>query len=231
MCIRDSQHVLEGYKIADEMAAEGIGGSTFADWWGYKLEAYDAIPYNAALMADRGVSVSVNSDSDNHARRLNQEAAKSIRYGGSSPEKALSFVTVEPARQMGIGDRTGSLEKGKDADMAVWTTDPTSVFAVCLETYVDGVKRFDRADDARQRDAREQELATAKKILEDSKEEVSPFDIGSKGPSPTSNGRSGAKSTARFGIGPVRSEPASLRYPRGTVLIDGACLLYTSRCV
>ncbi|MBS1715894.1 MAG: amidohydrolase family protein [Armatimonadetes bacterium] len=220
------QHVLEGYKIADEMAAEGIGGSTFADWWGYKLEAYDAIPYNAALMADRGVSVSVNSDSDNHARRLNQEAAKSMRYGGVSAEKALSFVTIEPARQMGIASHTGSIEPGKDADLALWTTEPTSVFAVCLETYVDGVKRFDRADDARQRAERDKELTAAKALLVEAPKSASggsnPFDSGSGSPALASDGGSGGKSTARFGIGPVKSEPATMRYPRRPVLISGA---------
>lgn len=211
------QHVLEGYKIADEMAASGVAGSTFADWWGYKLEAYDAIPYNAALMAARGVSVSVNSDSDNHARRLNQEAAKSIRYGDVSPEKALSFVTIEPARQLGIADRTGSLEVGKDADMVVWTGDPTSIFAICMETYVDGVKRFDRIDDAKQRAARDTELIEAKKLLDTKTNGDVLATI-----APVSDERKKVtKSTATFGIGPVKSEAASMRYPRKATLIRG----------
>jgi imidazolonepropionase-like amidohydrolase len=222
------QHVLEGYKLADEMAADGIGGSTFADWWGYKLEAYDAIPYNAALMADRGVSVSINSDSDNQARRLNHEAAKSIRYGGVDPQKALSFVTIEPAKQMGIAATTGSLEVGKDADVAIWSADPTSIFAVCLETYVDGVKRFDRTDDLRQRAEREAELLEAKKLLTTASSAAaggdSPFD--SADGSPAKSGPSVAstkgKSTASFGIGPIKSEPGTLRYPRPAVLIAGA---------
>lgn len=215
------QHVLEGYKIADEMAQQGVGGSTFADWWGYKLEAYDAIPYNAALMADRGVSVSVNSDSDNHARRLNHEAAKSIRYGGVSPEKALSFVTIEPAKQMGIASHTGSLEAGKDADLAIWSGDPTSIYAVCLETYVDGVKRFDRKDDLKQREERSKELQEAKKVLEGEGAASNPFAAGPSTASSDGNGNSGA-STAKFGLGPVTGKPGTMRYPRKAVLIAGA---------
>jgi imidazolonepropionase-like amidohydrolase len=210
--IASLQHVLEGYKIADEMAAAQVGGSTFSDWWGFKLESYDAIPHNPGLMAERGVSVSVNSDSGNHARRLNMEAAKSIRYAGTSPEKALSFVTIEPARQMGIGDKTGSLEPGKDADMVVWTDDPTSVFAVCLETYVDGVKRFDRADDARQRAERERELLAAKALLA----EAAPA------PAPAATTDEAFPTTAKFGIGPITGIPGSARYPRKAVFFDDA---------
>lgn len=208
------QHVLEGYKIADEMAELGVGGSTFSDWWGYKLEAYDAIPYNAALMAERGVVVSVNSDSGDHARRLNQEAAKSMRYGGVSAERALSFVTIEPCRQLGIADRSGSLEVGKDADLAIWTAEPTSIFAVCLETYVDGVKRFDRANDAQQRKDRERELLEAKRVLQ--------------GASPAETQASLANSpaieptTAKFGIGPLDTRAGTARYPRKSTLIAGA---------
>ena len=209
--VKTLQHVLEGYKIADEMAEMGVGGSTFADWWGYKLEAFDAIPFNAALMADRGVSVSVNSDSDNHARRLNIEAAKSIRYGGVTPEKALSFVTIEPARQMGIDKQTGSLEPGKDADMVVWTADPTSIFAICLETYVDGVKRFDLDDDARQRVDRLAELAEAKKILESRTPAEEP-DNDSLTPA------------AIGGISPRTGLPGSAKYPRKPLLIAGATI-------
>jgi imidazolonepropionase-like amidohydrolase len=215
------QHVLEGYKIADEMAADNVGGSTFADWWGYKLEAYDAIPYNAALMAERGVSVSINSDSDNHARRLNHEAAKSIRYGGVSAEKALSFVTIEPAKQLGIADKTGSLEVGKDADVAIWNAEPTSIMAVCLETYVDGVKRFDRANDLAQRAAREAELLEAKKVLGSASASDNPFDQAA-GPSSGPSVGAPGKSTAAFGIGPVRGEPGTKRYARPAVLNRGA---------
>lgn len=162
------QHILEGYKIADEMAADGIGGSTFADWWGFKLEAYDAIPYNMSLMAERGVTVSVNSDSDNHARRLYVEAAKAMRYGGANDVQALSFVTTGPTKQMGIDQWTGSLDAGKDADIVVWSAPPTSMYTKCLETYVDGVKLFDLADDAKQRAERDAYLSEVKKVLGES---------------------------------------------------------------
>lgn len=219
------QHVLEGYKIADEMASAGVGGSTFSDWWGYKLEAYDAIPFNAALMDARGVSVSVNSDSDNHARRLNIEGAKSMRYGGVSAEKALSFVTIEPAKQLGIADHTGSLEVGKDADMAVWSDDPTSIYAVCLETYVDGIKRFDRANDAAQRVAREKEILEAKTALgldAPKLEANSPFTTGGESNTNSNVDSTSGASTAKFGVGPLLGQPGTARYPRQAVLISGA---------
>jgi imidazolonepropionase-like amidohydrolase len=118
--VRTFQHVLEGYRVADEMAAHHAGGSTFADWWAYKIEAYEAIPYNAALMTRRGVLSSVNSDSGELARHLNFEAAKSMRYGGLTPEESLALVTINPARQLGIDKWVGSLEPGKDGDFVVW---------------------------------------------------------------------------------------------------------------
>ena len=111
------QHVLEGYKVAKEIAAHGAGASTFSDWWGYKIEAIDAIPYNAALMTRKGVLVSINSDSAEHARRLNTEAAKSIKWGGLTEDEALALVTINPAKQLRIDNRVGSLEVGKDADV------------------------------------------------------------------------------------------------------------------
>jgi len=159
------QHILDGYKIADEMAQAGIGGSSFLDWWGFKLEAYDAIPESPSLMAERGVVVSINSDSNNQARRLQQEAAKAVRYGGTAPEAALAMVTINPAKQLGIDRWTGSLDPGKDADFVVWSGDPLGIESVCLETYVDGVKRFDRDDDLKQRAEREAELKQARAIL------------------------------------------------------------------
>ena len=131
------QHVLEGYKVADEIARHGAGASGFSDWWAYKFEVYDAIPYAFPLMRERGVVVSYNSDSDELARRLNFEAAKAVKYGGVSPADALAFVTSNPAKQLGIADRVGSLEAGKDGDFVVWSGDP-------LSTVVDGPRDLDR---------------------------------------------------------------------------------------
>ena len=138
------QHVLEGYKVADEIAAAGSGASTFADNWAYKLEAYDAIPHNSALMAERGVKVSINSDSDERARRLYQEAAKAIKYGGTSEEEALRMITLNAAGQLGIADKTGSIDVGKDADIAIFSAHPFSPGARVEMTLVDGRRFFDR---------------------------------------------------------------------------------------
>ena len=139
------QHVLEGYKVADEIAKHGAGGSCFADWWAYKFEVYDAIPYAGSLMRDRGVTVSFNSDSSDLARRLYLEAAKAVKYGGTSEEDALKFVTSNPAKQLRIDARVGSLEVGKDADFALWSKSPLDSTTVCLQTWIEGKKYFDRA--------------------------------------------------------------------------------------
>ncbi len=145
------QHVLEGYKVADEIAAHGAGASSFSDWWAYKYEVIDAIPYNGALMREREVVVSFNSDSDELARRLNLEAAKAVKYGGVADDEALKFVTLNPANQLGIDDRVGSLEPGKDADFVIWSGDPLSTYTVCEQTWIDGRKYFDRAQDLERR--------------------------------------------------------------------------------
>jgi imidazolonepropionase-like amidohydrolase len=144
------QHVLEGYRVAKEMAAHGAGGSTFSDWWGYKVEAADATPYNAAIMVRKGVLVSINSDSAEHARRLNTEAAKTIKWGGLSDDEALSLVTINPAKQLRIDNRVGSLEPGKDADVTVWSHHPLSSYAIAERVYIDGTLYYDRiAEDRR----------------------------------------------------------------------------------
>jgi imidazolonepropionase-like amidohydrolase len=145
--VRTLQHVLEGYKVAKEMAAYGVGGSTFSDWWSYKLEAYDAIPYNLALMTQKGVIASVNSDDAEEATHLNQEAAKSIKYGGLSRDEAMKLFTINPAMQLGIEKRVGSIEVGKDADLAIYNHDPLSVYAVVQKTIIDGKVYFDRQKD------------------------------------------------------------------------------------
>jgi imidazolonepropionase-like amidohydrolase len=155
--IRTFQHVLEGYKIAKEMAKHGAGGSTFSDWWAYKVEAYDAIPYNAAIMTQYGVVVSINSDSAEEARHLNQEAAKSMRYGGLSETEALKLVTLNPAIQLGIDKRVGSIEVGKDADLVIWSKHPLSIYAVAQKSLIDGIVYFDREKDIAQRAELEKE--------------------------------------------------------------------------
>jgi imidazolonepropionase-like amidohydrolase len=144
------QHVLEGYKVAKEIAAHGAGASTFSDWWAYKVEAADAIPYNAAIMVRKGVLVSVNSDSAELARRLNTEAAKSIRWGSLSEDEAFAMVTINPAKQLRIDKRVGSLEAGKDADIVVWNHHPLSSYAIAERVYIDGTLYYDRQrEDAR----------------------------------------------------------------------------------
>jgi imidazolonepropionase-like amidohydrolase len=151
--IRTFQHVLEGYKVASEIARHGAGASTFSDWWAYKMEAYDAIPFNAAIMAAHGVRVSMNSDSDELARRLYWEAAKAVKYGGVSEAEALKMVTLNPAWQLGIDQRVGSIEVGKDADIAIFSAHPFAPDAHVEQTIVDGVVYFDRAKDLAARTA------------------------------------------------------------------------------
>jgi len=138
------QHVLEGYMVAKEMAAHGAGGSTFSDWWAYKIEAADAIPHNAAIMTRKGVLVSINSDSAEHARRLNTEAAKTMKWGGLSEDEAFATVTINPAKQLRIDNRVGSLEQGKDADVVVWNHHPLSSYAIVERVYIDGTIYYDR---------------------------------------------------------------------------------------
>lgn len=141
------QHILEGFKVAPELAKNGAHASTFADWWAYKFEVYYASAYNAAVMNSYGVNVSINSDSGELIRHLNHEAAKTMKYGNVSREDALKMITINPAMQMGIDKMTGSLEVGKDADFAIWSGDPLSVYTICEKTYVDGVVYFNRDND------------------------------------------------------------------------------------
>ncbi|TXE10092.1 amidohydrolase family protein [Seonamhaeicola algicola] len=136
-------HILEGYKVADKMAEHGVGGSTFSDWWAYKYEVNDAIPYNASIMHNAGVTVAINSDDAEMSRRLNQEAAKSIKYGNVSDEDAWKFVTLNPAKLLHIDDRVGSIKIGKDADVVLWSHNPLSVYAKAEKTIIEGVTYFD----------------------------------------------------------------------------------------
>jgi imidazolonepropionase-like amidohydrolase len=135
-------HILEGYKVADKMKEHGVNGSTFSDWWAYKFEVNDAIPYNAALMHEAGVNVGINSDDAEMGRRLNQEAGKGVKYGGMSQEEAWKMVTINPAKMLKLDGRTGSLKPGKDADVVVWSANPLSVYAKAERTYVDGIPYF-----------------------------------------------------------------------------------------
>ncbi len=176
--VRTFQHVLEGYKVADELAAAGVGASTFSDWWAYKVEAYDAIPYNAALMTRRGVVVSINSDDAEEATHLNQEAAKSMKFGGLSHDEALKMVTLNPAMQLGIDKRVGTIDAGKDADLAIYNRDPLSAYAVVQKTLIDGRVYFDRQRDIADRSGREKEkkalIDKLKKSAEKKPEEKKP---------------------------------------------------------
>ena len=165
--IRTLQHVLEGYKVAKEIAAHGAGASTFSDWWAYKLEAFDAIPYNAAIMMRKGIVVSLNSDSDELMRHLNDEAAKTMKYGGLTETEALSLITINPAKQLAIDNRVGSIEVGKDADLAIFDKHPLSNFAKVEKVYIDGELYFDRDKDLAERALHESEKA---KLLEKEKE-------------------------------------------------------------
>ena len=144
-------HILEGYKVADKMKAHGSNASTFADWWYYKVEVTDAIAYNAAIMQKVGLNVCINSDDAEMARRLNQEAGKTVRYGGVSEEEALKMVTLNPAKALHVDDKVGSIKAGKDADIVIWSDNPLSIYAKSEKTIVDGIVYWDREKDAEQR--------------------------------------------------------------------------------
>ncbi|MEM0912084.1 MAG: amidohydrolase, partial [Pseudomonadota bacterium] len=164
--IQTFTHILEGYKVADEMAKHGASASSFADWWAYKFEVFDAIPGNTCLMMDKGVNVSVNSDSGDLIRRLNTEAAKSINYCGMDPLDAIKMVTINPAKQLKIDEFTGSLVEGKDADFVIWNANPLSIYAKVEQTWIEGRKYFDLTVDDENRQALAQEKsALIQKLL------------------------------------------------------------------
>jgi imidazolonepropionase-like amidohydrolase len=165
--VRELQHVLEGYKVAKEIAKHGAGAGTFIDWWGYKAEAYDAIPYNVALMVRNGVLTSVNSDSDELARHLNLDAAKAMKYGGLTEEEALKLCTLNPAKQLRLDHRLGSIEVGKDADLAIWSGHPFSNYSRVETTMIEGVVYFDRAQDLLRREELRREKAERLKKEDD----------------------------------------------------------------
>ena len=170
--VRTLQHALEAYKVAREIAAEGVGVSTFSDWWAYKAEAFDAIPYNAAILVRKGVLVSLNSDSAELMRHLNTEAAKAMKYGGLNETEALSLVTINPAKQLGIEDRVGSIESGKDADLAIFDKHPLSNYAKVTKVFIDGELYFDREKDLEERPGKElRKKALIDKLKEQEKKE------------------------------------------------------------
>lgn len=153
-------HILEGYKVADKMKSHGVSGvSTFSDWWAYKFEVYEAIPYNGAIMNKMNLNVAYNSDDAEMARRLNQEAAKAVMYGGVSEEEAWKFVTLNPAKMLRVDDRVGSIKVGKDADLVLWNDNPLSILAKPVQTYVDGILYFDLERDKQLRDFNRTEIA------------------------------------------------------------------------
>ncbi|MGE5098361.1 MAG: amidohydrolase family protein [Deltaproteobacteria bacterium] len=158
--VKTLQHGLEGYKIASEIAQAGTGLSSFADEWSYKVEAYDAIPYNVAILMHHGVVATVNSDSDERARRLNIDAAKMMRYGGLTEDEALKTITYNGAVQLGVQDHVGSIEVGKDADVVIWSGDPLSVYSSAETTFIDGEIFFDKKRDLAMRDQMAKERAS-----------------------------------------------------------------------
>ena len=143
--IRAFHHALEAYKVPEKLAAENIGIATFADWWGYKQEAWDAIPWNAVMAMRKGVKVAIKSDSEDYTRRLNQEAAKTMRYGGATEEEALKMITMNAAWIIGVEDRIGSIDVGKDADLVIWDGYPLSSYGVPEKVLIDGELYFDRS--------------------------------------------------------------------------------------
>ena len=161
--VNSFEHGFEGYKIARELAAHGAVVSTSSDWWAYKVEAYDAIPYNAALMTRKGVMVTLNSDSAEEARHLNQEAAKCMKYGGLTEEEALRLITLNPAKQLKVDDRVGSIDPGKDADLVIYNRHPFSVYAVPQKVFIDGRIYFDIQKDKEMR----KQMAEERKALEE----------------------------------------------------------------
>jgi imidazolonepropionase-like amidohydrolase len=164
--VRTTQHVLEGYKVAKELAAHGAGASTFSDWWAYKAEAFDAIPYNAAIMQSKGVLVSLNSDDAELMRHLNTEAGKAMKYGGVSENDALAMVTLNPAKQLGIDKQVGSIEVGKDADLVIYDKYPLNDYAKVEKVFIDGVVYFDRVKEGPAHAAR---MAEKQKLIEKEK--------------------------------------------------------------
>jgi len=168
-------HNLEGYKVADEMARHGAGVTTFSDWWAYKFEVYDAIPYGPKLLVDRGVLTTVKSDNIDLARRLNQEAGKAVMYGGLAEEEAIKLVTINAAKQLGVDQLVGSIAEGKSADLVLWNDHPLSVYSSVEQTWIEGVQYFDLQEDAQmRRDIESEKNALIQKILKSGEKKSPP---------------------------------------------------------
>lgn len=167
-------HILEGYKVADKMKTHGAGASTFSDWWAYKMEVQDAIPYNASLLTQMGITTAINSDDAEMGRRLNQEAAKSVKYGGTTEVEALKMVTLNPAKLLHIDHKVGSIKVGKDADLVLWSDNPLSIYAKVEKTIIDGHIYFDKADDLIMRDDIQKERARIIQKMIDEKKDGAP---------------------------------------------------------
>ena len=164
-------HILEGYKVADKLKAHGSNVSTFSDWWAYKLEVQDAIAYNATLMHKVGLNVAINSDDAEMARRLNQEAAKSVKYGGMSEEDAFKMVSLNPAKMLHIDKEVGSIKKGKDADLVLWSDNPLSIYAKAEITMVDGTVYYDiKKDEQMRKDIAAERTRLIQKLLDEKKD-------------------------------------------------------------
>jgi imidazolonepropionase-like amidohydrolase len=162
-------HILEGYKVADKMKTHGANASTFADWWAYKYEVIDAIPQNAAILTRMGITTAINSDDAEMARRLNQEAAKSVKYAGMNEEEAWKMVTINPAKMLHLDSRMGSIKSGKDADVVMWSDNPLSIYARAEKTFVEGILFFDIEKDAQQREQNKTERARLTQKMLDNK--------------------------------------------------------------
>jgi imidazolonepropionase-like amidohydrolase len=223
------QHALEAYRVAPEIKAYGAGVSTFADWWGYKVEASGATPYNAAICLRRGIVVSINSDSAEHARRLNTEAAKMIKYGGLTDDEALALVTINPAKQLRIDDRVGSIEIGKDADLVIWNHHPLSSYAQADRVYIDGTLYYDRSKEDRrvaEITAKKDALLKAEKDAADKvKAEKGPADKGASGEAASQPASASEPAPARAERGDV---PASASEPAVHITNDSPAIAITN---
>src|SRR5690606_35062958 len=167
-------HILEGYKVADKMLEHGAGASTFSDWWAYKYEVNDAIPYNAAILQSQGLTVAINSDDSEMSRRLNQEAAKTVKYGGMTELEAWKMVTITPAKLLHLDDRVGSIKEGKDADVVLCNDTPLSVYAKPEKTLIEGIVYYDLEKDRQQRQAIKKERALLTNLMLKEKDKGNP---------------------------------------------------------